>query len=172
MRVDQQLRSFEGQLLEAYPQSPCSRRNRLEAGRTVPVESRFKTFLALVLVVEKFFASIHLKTSPNSTVVEKLIILGLLLETIFFSEYFSSSISGPEILLLLYLVHSHRRVDSTGWSQTAGKSAAWNSQWTRRVAACFQGAWFQSASRLHVEVHTDRIRLHPKGSISALRFDY
>lgn len=108
MRVDQQLRSFECQLLEAHPQSPCSRRNRLEAGRTVPVESRFKTFLAFVLV-EKFFTSIHLKTSRNSTVVEKFI-----LETIFFSEYSSSWISAPEILLRLYLVHSHQWVVSTG----------------------------------------------------------
>ena len=89
------------------------------------------------------------------------------------SEYYSSSsISAPgDPSSLIPCAHSHQWVISTGWSHTAGTSAAWDSQWTKRVAACFHGAWLQSASKSHIVIHTNRVRLRPKGSISALRFD-
>ena len=136
------------------------------------IESRFRTFLVFVLVEEKFFTSIHLKKSPNSAVAEKFIILGLLLEKISSSEYSSSSISAPgDPSSLIHCTDSHQWVVSIGWMHTAGISAAWNSQWTKRVAAYFHGAWFQSVSISHIVIHTNRVRLRPKGSISALRFD-
>ena len=89
------------------------------------------------------------------------------------SEHSSSSISAPgDPSSLIPCTHSHQwPLGLTGWSHTAGTSAAWNSQWTKRVAACFHGAWFQSASKSHIVIHTNRVRLRPKGSISALRFD-
>ena len=76
-----------------------------------------------------------------------------------------------EILHLIPCTDSHQWVVSIGWTHTAGISAAWNSQWTKRVAACFHGAWFQSASISHIVIHTKRVRLRPKRSVSALRFD-